>query len=196
MPLNSLTARIREMLRGDKVSEEAVFAELYGSLRSAARHLLRREAASGWTPTELVNETYARQLSRGKYAITDRHHFIRVAQRAMRHVLIDAARSRQTAKRGGGAALASLDESGHDAPVLADSIDPEEILSLHNALDALARMDQRAADVFELRHFFGYSTEEVAEILEVSPERVRDDWEFSRTWLRDRIQTDIPGDRP
>lgn len=178
------------MLRGDKPSEQAVFAELYGALRSAARAVLARESGSDWTPTELVNETYLRQLSRGKYAVEDRKHFVRLAQRAMRQVLVDAARNRQAQKRGGGQAPQSLDGSVVTEPVLSEGVSPEEILSLNVALDDLARFDQRAADVFELRHFFGYTMEEVAEIHGSSPERVRDDWDFSRTWLRDRISAE------
>lgn len=158
---------------------EDVYAELH---RVARRQRLRWGASPTLNTTAVVNESYLR-LSRGTdLQAEDRRHFLNLAARAMRSVLIDAARRRATAKRGGDPELAPLEALG-DLPDIELERAPEDLLALDSALARLERAEQRLARVVELRFFCGLSEPEAAAALGVADRTVRRDWRKARAFL-------------
>ena len=163
--------------------DESALAELLPlverELRRLAHHYMSRERG-GHTlqTTALINEAYLR-LAQGKQAhFQSRAHFFAVAATLMRQIMVDHARARQAAKRGGGALKVSLDE----AALVCDER-AAELLALDEALEELARADPRKSRVVELRYFGGLSVEETAEVLKVHPNTVLNDWREARAWL-------------
>ena len=128
--------------------------------------------------TALVNEVYLRLVNAKDVAWQDRAHFLAVAARAMRRILVDHARSRQYQKRGGAAAHVTLDE----ALVVASEPD-QDFVALDDALTALAVVDARKSQVVEMRFFGGLTLEETAEALQVSRDTVKRDWRMAKLWL-------------
>jgi RNA polymerase sigma factor (TIGR02999 family) len=134
--------------------------------------------------TALVHEAYLRLVDAKGLACQDPAHFFALAAQIMRRILVDAARARVSAKRGGNAPapdhseVVSLDEIAGSA-----SQKSAEVLALDQALDDLARVDSRKARVVELRFFGGLSVEETAEVLQISPQSVMRDWKLARAWL-------------
>lgn len=127
--------------------------------------------------TALINEAYLRLIDHRDMSWQNRAHFFAVAAQAMRRVLVDHARTRDAAKRGGGAPKASLE----DAAVIPER--PTELIALDEALSDLATIDPRKSQVVELRYFGGLSVEETAEVLGVSPVTVMRDWSTAKAWL-------------
>jgi RNA polymerase sigma factor (TIGR02999 family) len=128
--------------------------------------------------TALVHEAYLRLVDAGSVDWQDRAHFFAVPAQMMRRILVDAARARVRAKRGGGAARLTLDEIPDPS-----SGRGSELLAVDEALEALAKLDPRKAKVVELRFFGGLSVEETAAVLKVSPQSVMRDWRLARSWL-------------
>ena len=128
--------------------------------------------------TALVNEVYLRLVDAAGVSFHDRSQFFGLAAQMMRRILVDAARARASAKRGGEGEKVALDEAQH----VSLSKD-RELVALDDALDALAREDPRKARAIELRFFGGLSFEETAEVLGISVQTVRRDWVFSQAWL-------------
>jgi RNA polymerase sigma factor (TIGR02999 family) len=129
--------------------------------------------------TALVNEAYLRLVQTNRMQWQNRAHFFAVSAQLMRRILVDFARSRQYAKRGGNAPVGSLDDV--DVPVPVEEC--AELVALDDALSALAAMDPRKGRVVELRFFGGLSVEETAEVLKVSAETVMRDWRLAKVWL-------------
>jgi RNA polymerase sigma factor (TIGR02999 family) len=128
--------------------------------------------------TALVNEAYLRLAGQEQPSFANRAHFLAVAAKAMRQILVDHARTALRQKRGSGARAVELDEAALLSP------EPtQEILDLNDALDKLAALDARKANVVELSYFGGLKQEEIAEALNISIVTVRRDWTFSRAWL-------------
>ena len=134
--------------------------------------------------TALVNEAYLRMLDARQVNWQNRAHFLAMAARMMRRILVEFARARIREKRGGGAIKVSLAEG------LLTTDKGYELVALDDALDALARLDERKSRVVELRFFGGLSVEETAEALTVSPETVMRDWKFSKAWLKNELRRD------
>ncbi len=157
--------------------------EAYDDLRRLAHRQIRR---FGGTPTlsttALVHEAYLK-LAPSSGIFKDRGHFLALAARAMRQVIVDYARERQAGKRGGGQPALPLDPEHAAADLQA-----ERILVLSDALGRLSAVDERAARVVECRFFAGYSEEETAEALAVSARTVERDWVKAREWLREALQ--------
>ena len=182
MPVGSSTARTGEvthLLRaardGDASAIDRVVPLVYEDLRRVARRQLgRRFGSQSVRPTELVHEAYVK-LSAGDVAAVDRGHFLSIAARAMRQVLVDEARHHRAAKRGGGWKQATL--SGKHWVV---DVDVDELLTLNDALDEL---DPRQRQVVECRFFGGMEESEIAEALGVNERTVRRDWVKARAWL-------------
>ncbi|CAN5786676.1 sigma-70 family RNA polymerase sigma factor [soil metagenome] len=128
--------------------------------------------------TALVNEAYVRLVDGKAVQWNDRTHFLAVAARVMRRILVDHARSRRYQKRGGGAAMVTFDE----ALVVADT--GQDFEALDDALQALAIFDERKSRVIELRFFGGLTVEETAAVLDVSVDTVKRDWRLARAWLQ------------
>jgi RNA polymerase sigma factor (TIGR02999 family) len=128
--------------------------------------------------TALVNEAYLRLAGQTNPRWQDRAHFFAVAARAMRQILVSYAKSYRAQKRGGGALKVDLDEAALVSPA-----ESKEIVDLHEALERLATLDSRKAQVVELKYFGGLNYDEMAEVLKISPVTVRRDWEFAKVWL-------------
>ncbi len=174
-----LRARAAQSSDGPELTNRLLEA-VYDELRRAAERCLRGERPDHTLqPTELVHEAYLKLIDQTKTAWQDRAHFIAVAARAMRQILIDHARGRLAQKRGGGAQRVTLD-SAIAAP---GSSSDQDVLALHDALEKLGDLDPRAAQVAELRIFGGLSAPDTAEVIGASERTVRNDWVFARSWL-------------
>ena len=132
--------------------------------------------------TALVNEMFLRLVNVQRLNWQNRAHFLAMAARLMRRVLVDAARGRRAEKRGGDMVRITLEE-----PIVAGTDRAAEVLRLDDALEALAAIDSRKSRVVELRFFGGLSLEETAEVLGVSTKTVMRDWDFARAWLQREI---------
>ena len=172
------------MPHGDPVGE--MVEQTYAELHRLAAHYIRREAHKSVQATELINEAYLRLAKDAPRRFENRPHFVAIAAIAMRRLLVERARARRAAKRGGaGLAQVTLDDA-----LLADGGEAAQIdlLALDAALEDLARHDPQQARVVELRYFGGLSIEETAETLEVSPATVKREWVFAKAWLLRALQ--------
>jgi RNA polymerase sigma factor (TIGR02999 family) len=189
MPMSS-SGQVTELLRawnlGDPHALEQLIPLVEAELRRVARAYMARERREHTLqPTALVNEAFLRLTDAQRIRWQDRAHFLGIAARLMRRVLVDHARARGSGKRGGAAQKVSLD----DVIVLA----PEpavDILALDRALAALAAVDARKGRVIELRFFGGLSVEETAEVLRVSTDTVKRDWSMAKLWLLHELEGD------
>jgi len=168
---------------GDEAALEELTPLVYGELRRLAHHYMRRERA-GHTlqTTALVNEAYMRLADYKQTRWQSRAHFFAVAAQVMRRILVEHARSRQYAKRGGGAQKVSLDEA---AAVSAGRA--AEVIAVEEALTELESWDQRKGRIVELRFFGGLSIEETAEVMKISPTTVQREWRSAKAWLHRAI---------
>jgi RNA polymerase sigma-70 factor, ECF subfamily len=174
------TQLLRAWADGDRGALERLTPRVYRTLRRIAGYQMQHERAGhSMQATALVHEAYLELIDVTNVNWQHRAHFFAVSAQIMRHILIDRARRRVAAKRGGTAERVNLDElpdlSGNRAT---------ELIALEDALNALAENDPRKARVVELRFFGGLSVEETAEVLAVSPETVMRDWKFARSWLQ------------
>lgn len=164
--------------QGDKAALERLTPLVYKELRRLAQwHMKRERVGHTLQATALVNEAYLRLVDINQVQWQDRAHFFAMAARQMRRILIDAARKHGNEKRGGDVQKVSLDE-GLLVPDRA-----EELVALDDALEALAKMDERRGQVVEMKFFGGLSVEEIAEVLNVSPDTVKRDWRLAKAWL-------------
>jgi RNA polymerase sigma factor (TIGR02999 family) len=165
---------------GDRGAVDALAQALYGKLRSLARKILSGEAdvPSGLRPTELVHEAYLKLVDQSRVDWRGRTHFCAVAARVMRRVLIDHARARRRAKRGGGHRPISL--SGTEDLGTGPHID---LLALHEALERLAGLDQQQAQLVETRFFGGLTVPEAAEALGLPLRTAEREWTMAKAWL-------------
>jgi len=184
-PPGDVTLLLRRIKGGDRNAVDELMPKVNGELRRLARNYMRKERA-GHTlqPTALVNEAYLRLSGYERMDWQSRSHFIGVAASVMRQILVDYARKRQAAKRGGGQSPAEFQErlsylSPHQC---------EEFIALDRALDRLAKMNARHAKIVEMRFFGGLSVEETAEALGISPVTVKRDWALVRAWLRVQLE--------
>ncbi|MFN8586185.1 MAG: ECF-type sigma factor [Candidatus Eisenbacteria bacterium] len=188
MPLDDaapdITRLLRESANGSADARERVAALLYAELHRQARHHRHRMGA-GQTldTTALLHETWLRLSGGNEPDWQDRAHYFRMAGRVMRNVLVDHARRRLAAKRGGGAAVAEGVEPD-DLPAVRD----DEVVAVHEALERLEAFDPRQARVVELRYFVGLDVEETAAALGVSAPTVKRDWAMARAWLQREIE--------
>jgi RNA polymerase sigma factor (TIGR02999 family) len=165
---------------GDKGAFDALVPLVYRELRRLAYRYLRRERGSAaFQTTELINEVYIKLLDCSRVRWRNRAHFFAMSAQLMRRILVDLARSRRYAKRGGEAIRVTF-EKVLDMP----DIHAPDWVSLDDSLKALEALDPRKSRMVELRFFGGLSVEETAEILEVSPDTVHRDWRFAKSWLR------------
>lgn len=159
---------------------DAVFAAVLGDLRATAGRLLRSERCDHTLqPTALVNEAYLRLFDVDRLPLESRTHFLNIASRAMRRILVEHARRRDSVKRGGGWRRLCLTELG--VSVFQDDVD---VLDLHEALANLARHDERAAGVVEMRVFGGMTMDAIAQSMGLTRRTIQKDWRFATMWLR------------
>lgn len=175
----NITKLLLDWRDGDGGALDRLMPLVYEELRRMANHYLRNERKGHTLQTAaLVNEVYLRLIDHENIAWQNRAHFFGVAAQAMRRILVDHARARNYQKRGGGAQQVSLDQA---ASLAGDRA--AELIALDEALQELAKMDERKARVVELRYFGGLSMEETAEALGVSVPTVTRDWNTAKAWL-------------
>jgi RNA polymerase sigma factor (TIGR02999 family) len=173
---------------GDQAALEQLTPLVYSELhRLAHRYLGRERKGHTLQTTALVHEAYIRLIDQKEVRWQNRAHFFAIAAQMMRRILVDYARARNYAKRGGGAQRVSLDEAMEVSDERA-----ADVIALDEALVALAELDQRKSRIIELRFFGGLSIEETAEVLDVSPGTVMRDWTFAKAWLQREIDKGGP----
>ena len=175
--------RVTQLLQQWGHGDDAALAELtpliYEELRRLAHHYMEGQRPNHTLQTTaLVNEAYLRLADQTNPSWQNRAHFFAVAARAMRQIVVDYARSQRSQKRGGGALKVELDEAALVSPE-----ESKDIIDLHEALERLATLDSRKAQVVELKYFGGLNYDEMAEVLKISRITVRRDWEFAKLWL-------------
>ena len=180
------SGRIAEMLRrwanGDKEALGAVAPVVYQELRRLAhRHLRAERAGHTLQSTGLVNEAFIRLFEGQACTLADRGHFIAVASRTMRPILVEYARRRRAQKRDGGQRIAL--EKVADLPINGD----EDLLALDGALEDLSRLDERQGKIVEMRFFGGLTMAEISAVLGISVATAERDWSTARIWLRREI---------
>jgi RNA polymerase sigma factor (TIGR02999 family) len=164
---------------GDEQALPSLMSAVYPELRRIARrHLGRRQAGQTLESAALANEAYLKLNRAGGIRCENRIHFLALCSQIIRRILVDYARGRGYAKRGGQAVHVPLDEA-----LLGAQARGIEILALNEALELLAEIDARQARVVELRYFGGLSVEETAEVLGITPVRVKRDWQRAKAWL-------------
>lgn len=184
VPSGEVTRLLRSIDAGDDDAVGRLIPLLYDELRALALAQLRREAVGHTlTPTALVHEAYLKLVPGGAHAARDRAHFLAIASRAMRQVLVDHARMRLAHKREGGWVRATLTEGvgGVREP------DPTELLALD---EAMASLDPRQRAVVECKVFGGMEESEIAQALQISDRTVRRDWVKARAWLIHLMRSD------
>jgi RNA polymerase sigma-70 factor, ECF subfamily len=180
MRLEHTTRLIQDSRSGDGHAASLLLPIIYDELRRLAASYFRPGSASATLqPTALVHEAYLKLVDHATLTVNDRAHFFRLAAKTMRHVLIDHARARNAAKRGGGQKVESLAGDFPDSGTLGRI----DLLALDEALMRLAELDERQAAIVELRFFAGFSVEETAAALEISPRTVEMDWRMAKAWL-------------
>jgi RNA polymerase sigma factor (TIGR02999 family) len=179
----TVTLLLRELADGDQAALDRLIPLVYDELRRIARGQLRRERP-GHTlqPTALVNEVYARMLGQEQPDYRDRAHFLSIAARAMRKILIDYARGHKAEKRGGGQPVLQLDEA-----LNASGERPMMVVALDDALTALEKQDAQKAQLIEMRYFGGLTAEESASVLNLTVAVVRRELRLAQAWLQREV---------
>jgi RNA polymerase sigma factor (TIGR02999 family) len=180
-----ITRLLKAWGRGDSAALDRLTPLVYERLHRMARGYMRSERPGHiLQPTALVHEAFLRLVDTRDLAWTDRAHFFAVCARVMRRILVDAARARAAIKRGG-----QGDRAEHSTAIDLDQLSAPgtemsvQLCALDEALNTLATMDPRRAQVIELRFFGGLTVEETAQVLEISPQTVMRDWRLARAWL-------------
>jgi RNA polymerase sigma-70 factor, ECF subfamily len=172
---------------GDTDALERLIPLVYADLRKLARaHLRREQPGHSLQATALVHEVYLRLVNLDRLRVENRTHFIAVAARLMRQILVDHARRQRAGKRGAAVPVVSLDGVAPQAEPAAGGCDLD-ILALDRALDELASFDAQQCRIIEMRFFGGLTIDETAEALDISTATVERDWAFARAWLYDRL---------
>src|SRR5688572_12796163 len=180
------TELLRTAESGDAESLHDLVPLVYEKLRAIAhRQLVGDGPNDSFQTTDLVHETYLRLVGDGQVSQRGRAYFFGAAARAMRQVLVDAARKRNAVKRGGGVSVVTLDD---DASAITSYA--SELVELNDALVELEKHNPRQARVVECRYFGGLGVEETAEALGISPRTVKSDWELAKAWLFDELRSD------
>ena len=175
----NITELLASYGRGDKESLDQLMPVVYDELRrQAARYLRREQAGHTLQTTALIHEAYVRLVDQRNMQWQNRAHFFGIAAQMMRRILVDHARSKKRAKRGGSDVRVSLD----DATVAVKGQDLD-VVALDEALQRLAQIDEQQSRVVELRFFSGLSVEETAEVMGISKSTVKRDWSMAKAWL-------------
>src|SRR5436309_1491506 len=178
-PQYRVTQLLQQWSHGDNAAVVELTPLVYDELRRLAHHFMEGQRPNHTLQTTaLVNEAYLRLADQTNPNWQSRAHFFAVAARAMRQILVSYARSNRAQKRGGGAVRIELDEA-----VILSPEQSKEIVDLDEALERLATLDSRKAQVVELKFYGGLNYDEIAEVLKIARRTARRDWEFARIWL-------------
>lgn len=176
--MSDVTQLLQQWNAGDEAARAALIEKIYAELTTiAARHLTNERHVVELQPHSLVHEAYMRLVGMDRVKWQNRTHFLAMAARIMREILVDEARRRKAVKRDGGSRL-TLTGIG-----LSQNDPPTDALMIHEALERLAEVDPDRARLVELRFFGGLTIEETAEVLGISPATVKRSWEVARGWL-------------
>jgi RNA polymerase sigma factor (TIGR02999 family) len=182
--MESLTTLLQRLASGDDRALEDLLPQVYAELRQlAASKLSWEQAAQTLVPTALVHEAYLRLFGDARPVFANRRHFFASASEAMRRVLVDHARRRKAAKRGGARQRADLDAD--DIPAVSSD---GRLLAVHESIERLRKVDPQAAELVSLRYFAGLPLAEAASVLEVSPRTADRIWAFAKSWLYSDIE--------
>jgi len=185
-PVSELLVRWKA---GDQEALEALIPLVYKELRDIARHHLQRERPGHTLQSAaLVHEAYLRLLDQRPFDTDNRAHFLAVASRLMRQILVDHARSHGASKRGADRRVEL------DASLVLPQVRNADVVALDDALTGLAKLDEQQARIVELRFFGGLATEEIAEVLGVSSSTVKRDWNVAKAWLTRQMKKGNRGD--
>lgn len=180
---DNITALLVGYGRGDKEALDKLMPVVYDELRrQAARYLRREQAGHTLQTTALIHEAYVRLVDQRNVQWQNRAHFFGIAAQMMRRILVDHARTKRRAKRGGSDVKVSLADA--TIPVKERDLD---VVALDEALTRLAEIDEQQSRVVELRFFSGLTVEETAEVMGISPATVKRDWSMAKAWLHREI---------
>ena len=179
-PSSGITELLHKWGAGDQAALDRILELVYPELWNIARRCLNAERPEHTLQaTALVHEAYLRLIDIKRVQWQDRVHFYAVGARLMRRILVDYARTRGYAKRGGGARKVDFDET----LLVSSEMDDPELVRLDDALQELSQFDSRKAQVVEMRYFGGLTAKEIALVLGVSPQSVHRDWSLAKAWL-------------
>ena len=179
-PSEEITELLAAWSDGDPDAAEKLTPLVYNHLRRLARQYMRRERGDHTLQTTaLVNEAYLELVQQKRTDWRNRAHFFAISSSLMRRILVDMARRRNARRRGGDTVMLPLDEALVFSPERAS-----ELVRLNDALEALARLDERKSRIIEMRFFGGLTAEETAEVLKISPDTVLREWKRARAWLQ------------
>jgi RNA polymerase sigma-70 factor (ECF subfamily) len=181
---HEVTRLLEALSAGNEQALHDLLPLVYGEMRrQAARYLRRERADHTLQPTALVHEAYMRLVDQRQVRWQNRAHFFGIAAQAMRRILVDHARARERVKRGGPQQKISLTSAN-----LAAEERSVDLIALDEALERLAKLDERQSKVVELRFFGGLTVEETAEVLDISPATVKREWTMAKAWLHAELQ--------
>ena len=182
---HEVTKLLKQWSEGDQTALDQLIPLVHDELHRLARHHMRREGPGHILQTSaLINEAYLRLVDQPQIRWENRAHFFGIAARLMRRILVDEARRRDSAKRGGSLIQVPLDEATSVAQEQAANV-----AALDEALQRLETIDARQGQIVELRFFGGLNIEQTADVLKVSPGTVMRDWTFARAWLRNEMKS-------
>jgi RNA polymerase sigma factor (TIGR02999 family) len=186
MPSAQITLLLQSIQSGDTDACDRLWRLVQNEVYRIAQSQAARDGlASTLHPTVLVQEAYLRLMGSEAASFENRRHFFAAVAESMRRIRVDAARSRRSLKRGGGAKPLALDD---DPPAI--DADPAELLAIHDVLDRFAAIDPDRAQVVKLRYFAGLSVDETADAMGVSPRTVDNYWQVARAWLHRELSGD------
>ena len=182
-----ISSLVERVTKGEEQALSELLPVVYQELRKLSRRYLRRESnQQTLQTTALVHEAYLRLLGDQNLQWKDRAHFLGIAARSMRQILVERARARHAQKRGGVQRAVTLEDR-----MLGQGQNTVDLLELDEALKALAALDSKQAEVVELRFFAGLTVEETAEVMGISPATVKRWWTLSKAWLRREMHREI-----
>lgn len=187
--MSDVTEILQAIEDGDKHAAEQLLPLVYAELRRlAASKMAREEPGQTLNATALVHEAYIRLVDADKaQQWNSRGHFFAAAAEAMRRILVENARHKQSQKHGGGMHRHDADPN---QSAVTEPHDPLELLAIHELLDQLARKSPRKAELVKLRYFLGCTLAEAADILHIAPATAEEDWTYAKAWLRRQFQRD------
>ena len=190
-PMSQAPENVTQLLidwsKGDKAALDALLPVVYEELRhQAARYLRRERAGHTLQTTALIHEAYIKLIDQRNVHWQNRAHFFGIAAQAMRRILVDHARAKNRAKRGGSDIRVSFNEAN-----LVGQQQDLDIEALDEALTRLSQIDEQQSRIVELRFFSGLTVEETAEVLGISPATVKRDWSMAKAWLHREISTEV-----